>query len=198
MTIYYRPLNYQDKNQFIELIQLRPQVFNGYTDDTFKDFMLDHIDEFLDNHLYFMPGIWDDDTLIGTLVAREAETSPSWVWGHWVRRPYTTSLIYNQEGNKVFKQADQALFDEMEIKRGLNRFFVAYKTSEDDNHLKNTGMSDRLFTLFGRLNFRVANYKFITDCEVEAGQEAKYGYQRAILGNRIWPFKTAIRMGVLI
>lgn len=198
MNIYYKALDYKDKDQLRELLEMRPHVFNGYTDDKFKDFMLGNVDEFFNDSSYFMPGVWADDKLIGTLIAKESAGSPSWVWGHWVSRPNTTSIIYSADGNRVFKQTDQELFNEMETRRGLNRFFVAYKASEDNTHLKNTGMSDRLFTLMSRLNFRVSRYKFITDCEVEAGEEAKYAYQRAILGDRIWPFKVAVRMGVLI
>ena len=198
MNIYYKALDYADKDQFKELLELRPHVFHGFTDSQFKESMLDKIDEFLQDDLYYLPGIWVDNKLIGTLIAKEAAGSPSWVWGYWVSRPNTTAIIYSASGIKVFKQADQELFNEMETRRGTNRFFVAYKVLEDGTHLKNTGASDRAFTLMSRLNFRVSRYKFITECEVEAGEEAKYSYQRAILGNRIWPFKVAVRMGVLI
>jgi len=198
MTIYYKTLEYNDKDQLIELLTLRPQVFNGYSDDKFKNSMLSKVDEFFEDRSYFLPGVWADDKLIGTIIARESVSSPSWVWGHWVSRPDTTSLIYSFEGIKVFRQADFEIFNEMETNRGLNRFFVAYKVEDDTNHLKSVGMSDRLFTKMSKSNFRVSRYKFITDCEVEAGCEAKYAYQRAILGERVWPFKVAVRMGVLV
>jgi len=50
----------------------------------------------------------------------------------------------------------------------------------------------------GRNNYRVSRYKFYTDCTVEAGQTANYSYQRELLANKVWPFKTAIRIGFLI
>ena len=194
MNMHFKPLDRKDKDQMIELINSRPQVFNGYTDSQFKESMLDKIDEFFQDDLYYLPGIWVDNKLIG----KEAAGSPSWVWGYWVSRPDASTIFYNLEGMKVFRQADYEIFREMEDNRKLNRFFVAYRTGGETDNLKNVGMSERLFTKLRKTNFRVSRYKFITDCEVMAGTEAVYPYQRAILADRAWPFDVAIRMGVLI
>jgi len=196
--MHYRPLTIKDKSQLIELLSLRPQVFNGYADDNYKEFIISKVDEFFTDRTYYLPGIWDDDKLLGTMIAKESIGSPSWVWGHWVRRLDASQKLYTAEGINILKQADVEIFNEMEINRKLNRFFVAYKIDiQENNTLKNAGMSDRLFNRMSKSNFRVAKYKFMTDCVVKAGTEAKYGYQRAILADRIWPFDVAIRMGVL-
>ena len=97
----------------------------------------------------------------------------------------------------AFRQWDQILFDEMEINRKLNRFFLVYE-NRNDNTLKSAGFGERLFTWMGRQGYRVSKYQFITDCELEPNAEPKYEYQKYLLANRTWPIPLSIRMGVLV
>lgn len=197
MKLSYRPLDINDCDQFIDLVKERPYLFNGYQDPDWHKTILERAPKWFKDPLYFFPGLWVDGRLLGTIVAKEFSTSPSWAWGHWVGRQGFVGTMYSPEGVKIFKLADKEIFDEMEHRRKLNRFFLSYRVLDDKLHLKNAGMSDRIFAWMGRNNFRIANYKFYTDCEVEEGQEPKYSYQKELLGNRTWPFKTAIRVGML-
>jgi len=106
--------------------------------------------------------------------------------------------MYTSEGVKIFREADSKIFDEMEVNRKLNRFYLSYRASDNSDNLKNAGMSDRMFTWMNRMKYRVSRYKFYTDSIVEAGQLPKYQYQKELLGNKTWPFKTAIRIGFLV
>lgn len=192
-----RVLTSVDKDSLAELINLRPQTFNGYSDEQFESVITTLVDEWFDSPLCFMVGMFDDDLLIGALVAIESQHSPSWTWAYWISRPgIKVETFVHGEGLAAFKHADQLLFEEMETARGLNRFFVSYPVK--GTGLKGTGMSPRLFQIMQRHGFRVSRYHFITDCIVPAGEAAKYSYQQAIQGNRLWPVDTEIRMGVLI
>jgi len=168
MKLTYRPLDINDCDQFIDLLTERPYLFNGHYDPDWHKAILERAPKWFKDPLYFFPG--------GFL-----------------------TTMYSNEGVKVFKLTDQEIFDEMEIRRKLNRFYLSYRVfDENSQSLKNTGMSDRIFAWMGRNNYRVSRYKFYTDCTVEAGQTANYSYQRELLANKVWPFKTAIRIGFLI
>lgn len=197
MKLSYRPLTINDCDEFIDLLKERPYLFNGHYDPDWHKTVLDIAPKWFKNPLYFIPGVWADNRLIGTLVAKESSTSPSWAWGHWISRAGFVSKMYSDDGVKVFKETDYEIFEEMEVKRKLNRIMLSYRISGDDKNLKNAGMSDRIFAWMGRNNFRVARYKFYTDCIVEPGTLPKYQYQQELIGNRTWPFSVAIRLGML-
>lgn len=197
MKLSYRPLTINDCDEFIDLMKERPYLFNGHHDPEWHKTILELAPKWFKNPLYFFPGLWVDGRLLGTIVAKESSTSPSWAWGHWVGRPGFVGTMYSDEGVKIFKHADQEIFDEMEVRRKLNRIMLSYRMSDDKNHLKNVGMSDRIFAWMGRNNFRFARYKFYTDCTIEPGTLPKYQYQQDLVGNRTWPFTVAVRIGML-
>jgi hypothetical protein len=199
MNLSYRPLDINDCEQLIDLLKERPYLFNGYHDPEWNKKILEIAPKWFEDPLYHFPALWVDGRLLGAIIAKESASSPSWTWGHWVGRSGFVTTMYSEEGVKIFKHADNEIFDEMEVRRKLNRFFVSYRYNDSEkSHSKNAGMSDRMFAWMSRNNFRVSQYKFYTDCEVEAGQTAKYAYQRELLGNQSWPFKTVIRLGMLI
>jgi hypothetical protein len=198
MNITYRPLETKDLDSLINLIKLRPHVFNGYSDKELESSILDQVPVWLDNPLYYVPGIFMDNQLCTSVVLKESEHSPSWTWGYWISRPGTVGQWYTSEGVNAFKEADTNIFNEMETNRKLKRIFLSYRTEGEGEHLKSAGMSERMFRWMSRQGYRSSNYTFVDDCVVEPNQEAKYSYQRAILGNRTWPFKTTIRIGFLI
>ncbi len=199
MNLSFKPLTINDCDQLIELINQRPHVFNGYHDPDWHKSIIETVPSWFQDPLYFLPAIWKDGNIVLALVIKESPTTPSWAWGHWISRHDSARIMYTTEGVEMFRETDRQIFDEMEINRKLNRMMLSYRIYDSEtNHLKNAGMSDRMFEWMRRHNYRVSNYKFYTDCEVEANTEAKYPYQRALLGNRTWPFKTAIRLGMLI
>ena len=199
MTLYYKPLNYSDVDKLTNLLNQRPYVFNGHYDPKWHENIIKLPSKWLTDSLYFIPGIWNDDELIAAIILKESASSPSWAWGHWVTKQGSTSLMYTSEGVEIFREADRQIFDEMEINRNLNRFYLSYKLADEpSNNLKNAGMSDRMFTWMNRMNYRVSKYKFYTDSIINAGEVPKYQYQKELLGNKTWPFRTAIRIGFLI
>jgi hypothetical protein len=197
MKLSYRPLTINDCDELIDLLKERPYLFNGHHDPEWHKTILELAPKWFKNSLYFIPGVWADNRLIGTLIAKESSNSPSWAWGHWISRAGFLTTMYSDEGVKIFKQTDHEIFEEMEVRRKLNRIVLSYKISGDDKNLKNAGMSDRIFAWMGRNNFRVARYKFYTDCIIEPGTLPKYQYQQDLIGNRTWPFSIAVRTGML-
>lgn len=197
MKLSYRPLTINDCDELIDLLKERPYLFNGHHDPEWHKTILELAPKWFKNSLYFIPGVWADNRLIGTLIAKESSNSPSWAWGHWISRAGFLTNMYSDEGVKIFKQTDHEIFEEMEVRRKLNRIVLSYKISGDDKNLKNAGMSDRIFAWMGRNNFRVARYKFYTDCIIEPGTLPKYQYQQDLIGNRTWPFSIAVRTGML-
>jgi hypothetical protein len=161
--------------------------------------MLNLVPKWLSDPLWYFPAIWNNDVLIGAMLAKESSGNPSWSFGHWVSKGNLITTLASEQGVQILRLADKEIFDEMEIKRKLNRIYVSYRFYDNQNpNVKNIGMSDRLFTWMTRNNYRVARYKFFTDCIVDAGESPKYAYQKELLGNTVWPFKTAVRIGFLV
>lgn len=198
--ITYRPLTLKDKDQVVELYKLRPNVFDGYSDDQVKKDIDESIPKWFESDLYYIPGLFVDGKLFGCLIAKEAENTPSWTWGHWISHPGYISEMYNGDGFKSLRDADQMLFDEMEINRKLSRVFLVYQLKDQDSDEKVKSIvrgHDRLFTWLRKWGFRLSRYQFFTDCIVEPGTMPKYAYQKAITMDRTWPVHVTIRMGVL-
>jgi hypothetical protein len=153
-----RPLNLNDCEQLIKLIKSRPETFNGYTDDQLKHRVENDIEKIIPLYfvdpLYYIPGIFVDGKLFGALICKEFSNAPCWSWGYWISDGHHEKM-YTTEGAKAFRAWDQILFDEMEINRKLNRFFVVYE-NRNDNTLKSTGFGERLFTWMGRQGYRVS------------------------------------------
>lgn len=198
--ITYRPLTRKDIDQVIELYKLRPNVFDGYTDEQVKADIDRSIPQWFDNDLYYIPGLFVDNKLFGCLIAKEAENTPSWTWGHWISHPGYITEMYNGDGFKSLRAADQMLFDEMEINRKLSRVFLAYELKQTDSKQQVKSIiwgHERFFTWLRKWGFRLSKYTFYTDCVIEPNTYPKYPYQRAITMNRTWPVRVTIRMGIL-
>lgn len=192
-----RPLNLSDKDAVVELYKIRPTIFNGYTDDQVKKDIFDNLDTYLSDKQYYVPALFKNDILYGFLIAKESQHSPSWTWGHWISHPKIMTDLCNTDGVTIFREAEQMLFEEMEVKRKLNKFYILYsleKTKNFDNVKSVIDGHDRRFKFTA--GSRIANYTFFTECIIEANTMPKYDYQKAISMNRTWPFTTVIRMGV--
>jgi hypothetical protein len=195
--ITYRPLTINDCDELINLLQLRPYIFNNYTDADFKNTITSSAPKWFLDPTFFVPGIFINGELTGAMVLKESSSAPVWTWGHWIHKPGHVAKMYSEEGVRVFKEADQLVFDEMEVARKLNRVYVAYNMSEGNQGLKAAGMSDRMLPWMRRQGFRIANYKFYTDCIVEPNTMPRYSYQKDLILNRTWPIKVALRIGML-
>lgn len=199
MSIFYRPLRSKDVDQLQDLLKERPYVFNGYTDKDFEEHILHQSEEWLSDPQYYLPALWEDETLLGIIVVKEFQNLPAFALGHWVSRK--GAIWSKPDFFSAWHVGQQELFDEMEINRKLNKIFLSYKYDKDsDQNGKNIGMHNR-FVPFGKRDkrdWRIAKYTWVTDCIIDAYQEPKYNYQKALLANRTWPFAVGVRMGVLL
>lgn len=200
MTVTSKVLEKSNQEQLLQLVNARLMTFNnGFQDNEFKINWPKIVNGWFDSPLCYMVGMFDNEELLGSMIALESAHSPSWSWVYWIS---STDNIYETfiqgDGLESLRQADKLIFDEMEINRGLNRFFVHNGYKSKDFGIKTTGMNSRLLAIMKRYNFRVSNYHLITDCIIPAGEMAKYSYQRELHGNRTWPMDTEIKMAVLI
>jgi hypothetical protein len=204
-----RQLVVQDHESIQRLIGERPEVFNGYTDDAYKKLVTETInEELLTNPLFFNLGMFHNDQLIGAGFFKEFTTQSAWVWGYWVgNKGNLGSIVRSREDIEDFhlamRQMDKILFEEMEDKRKLNRFYLAYPyVSTDTAGLRSANMGNRLIDFLTRNNkfkdnTRINRYKFLTDCLIEPNTTPKYPYQQQIIGNRTYPIKLGIRIAFL-
>ena len=61
--ITHRPLTINDAEQLIEIVQQRPELFNGYSDEQYKNQSPTMIPEILSNPLWFNLGFFVDGQL---------------------------------------------------------------------------------------------------------------------------------------
>ena len=202
--ISIRQLNSSDTDAFVALVKSRPQTFMGFSDDMFQQSIIEHLPSWHSDPLCFCIGIFDDAEMTGAIVAIESQYSPSWTWAYWVSKVGLVGTIFDNlspnpaEGIKTFREVDRLLFDEMDTKRGLTRFFIAYPDIPSSNALRSARSADRFFTFMKRINLSTTRYEVYEDTLVTANSLPKYDYQRQVIGNRVWPIDIAIKMCVLI
>ena len=147
-----------------------------------------------------------DGQLLTAGFAKEMTTQPAWVWGYWLTRKNSLSTIVKSSQDihdfkEVVQELDRVAFEEMEDKRKLNRFYLAYPfDSKDTQALRTVGFGSRLVDFLSRnshYNRRINRYKFFTDCIIEANTMPRYLYQQQIIGNRTYPIKLGIRYACL-
>jgi hypothetical protein len=205
--ITLRQLTINDLGAVQEIVNDRPEVFNGYSDEEHKKLLSEHLDEsILANPLFFNLGLYRDGQLLSAWFAKEMTTQPAWVWGYWITRKGSLgNIVKNQQDIHDFKNIIQELdaitFEEMEDRRKLNRFYLAYPfESKDANGLRTAGFGDRLVGFLSRnshANRRINRYKFFTDCVIEPNTMPRYPYQQQLIGDRTYPIKLGIRMACL-
>jgi hypothetical protein len=202
-----RQLVVQDFESVQRLIGDRPEVFNGYTDDDYKKLITESInEEMLADPLFFNVGLFYDGRLTAAIFCKELTTQPAWVWGYWVgNRENVRSAMSGRENTRSFvstiKHIDTMLFEEMEDRRKLNRFYFAYPFVSNNNS-RFGSVGNRLIDFLTRANIfeknrRVNRYKFLTDCVIEPDTMPKYPYEQQIIGNRTYPIKLGIRVAFL-
>jgi hypothetical protein len=199
-----RQLNSSDTDAFIALVKTRPQTFTGFSDDAFQESITVNILNWLSDPLCFCIGVFNDAEMTGAMVAIESQYSPSWTWAYWVSKVGMVGAIFDKnsanpgEGIKTFRELDKLLFDEMETKRGLTRFFLALRDIPSSTALRSSRSADRFWTVTKRLNLFTSRYEIYDDVFIPADSMPKYEYQKQIIGNRTWPIDLAIKMCVLL
>ena len=206
MKISHRPLTINDAEQLINIIEERPEVFMGYSDDHFKNELITRIPDILKDPYYFNLGLFVDGYLEGAGMMKELTSSPSWAWAHWVvkKKIYEGRLTpeYITQFRKVLLSMDHDLFDEMEVHRKLNRFFFCSLTDDNNNNKLRAVNSlepyERLMKVISREGpTRVSKYQLTTDAVIEPFTLPRYDYQQQMVLNRIWPIKLRVCMAVL-
>ena len=202
--ISIRQLNSSDTDAFVLLVKNRPQTFMGYSDDVFQQSIIGHLPSWLSDPLCFCIGVVKDDEIIGAMVAIESPHSPSWTWAYWVGQAGAVGVSLNEilqdreETIQTLRDVDKFLFDEMEKKRGLTRFYIALRDIPSSTALRSSRSSDRLLTFMKKFNLSTSRYEVYDDVLIPAESMPKYEYQKQIIGNRVWPIDLAIKMCVLI
>lgn len=183
-------LNKSNTDELMELMNKRPEVFNGYTDDEYKMYLNKNIPEMMDDPLFFNIGFYSDNQLSGCMILREFTGSPAWCIAHLLFDKGNN--IVSREFIQAVQDLDKIIFDEMEVKRKLNRFHFAYRAT--DTSARSLGSADRLFNLSSKFkNSRMGQYVFATDCIIEPNTMPKYEYQKNLILNRTWPIKIGFR-----
>jgi hypothetical protein len=200
-------LTVDDHDAVQAIVHERPEVFNGYSDEQHKKLLAENIGEqILSNPLFFNLGLYQDGKLIAAGFTKEMTTQPAWVWGYWIAMKGSFgSIIKNKDDiadfNSLMRDLDTVMFEEMEDRRKLNRFYIAYPyKSKDANGLRSAGLGDRLVGFLSRTSNeerRINRYKFFTDCVVEPNTMPRYPYQQQLIGDRTYPIKLGIRMACL-
>ena len=202
--ISIRELNSSDTDVFVTLVKNRPQTFMGYNDDAFQQSVITNIPSWLADPLCFSIGLFKDNEIIGAMVAIESPHSPSWTWAYWVGQAGAVGVSLNEilqdreETIQTLRDVDKFLFDEMEKKRGLTRFYIALRDIPSSTALRSSRSSDRLLTFMKKFNLSTSRYEVYDDVLIPAESMPKYEYQKQIIGNRVWPIDLAIKMCVLI
>ena len=202
--ISIRQLNSSDLDAFVLLVKNRPQTFMGYSDDEFQQSIIGHLPSWLSDPLCFCLGVFDDADMIGAMVAIESPHSPSWTWAYWVGQAGAVGIGLNEilqdreETLQTVRDVDKFLFDEMENRRGLTRFFIALRDIPSSTALRSSRSSDRLLTFMKKFKLSTSRYEVYDDAFIPSDSMPKYEYQKQVIGNRAWPVDLAIKMCVLI
>lgn len=199
MDYIVRPADKQDYQGLVDLFKSNPKTFIAYSDNNLLSEMLEKIPEILENPLYFTLVTLIDNEVTGAFITKEFEFQPCWTWGYWINKPGKLNSIWLEHGFEMMRSLSDQLFDEMETKRKLTRFFWSYPQQPDQTGIRTAGNAERWLASNVGIKFmpRARNYIYFDDCTIQAGTFPKYPYQKAIVGNKIWPMDIKIRMGVL-
>jgi len=200
MNYIIRPLDAsKDEVELISLFKSNPTTLLMQRSPGLIDEMISMIPTLINNPLYFTLVTELDGELTGILCAKEFEFQPAWTWGYWMHKPGKLTSIWLEDGFKITKMLTDQLFEEMEDRRKLNRFFWSFPDDQNEVGVKKAGSMDRLLAsnIGVKLMPRARNYTFFDDCFIPVGTMPKYPYQQAIAGNRIQDVDIRIRMGVL-
>lgn len=197
--INYRPLTLADKEQLLEVFELNPIVYYKHTDTDFKNTFAKILEEELANPLCFFPGIFVDGKLYSVVFLKEVVDAPAWIFAHYMFRPSNFTTFIQPEYIDAAIELDQAITNEMIIKRQLNRMYFVFPYDETST-VKSIGSMDRLYRYIQKVRQYESFYSKInlyTDCVIKANTIPKYTYQQKIIGDRTWPFDLAIRIGMV-
>jgi len=197
--ITYRPLNIEDKEQLLEVFELNPVVYTKHTDTAFKNTFSKVLEEELANPLCFFPGIFVDNKLYSVVYFKEVVDAPAWILAHLMLRPSDFTTFIQPEYIDAAIKLDEAITNEMIVKRGLNRMYFVFPYDKIST-LRSIGSIDRLYRYIQKVRQYESFFLKInlyTDCIIKANTMPRYTYQQKIIGGRTWPFDLAIRIGMV-
>jgi len=199
MKTYFRPLTIQDKTQLLDLFKENPKVYTNYTDKDFQSNFALTLGKELTNPLCFFPGIFIENELHLSLYLKEVREAPSFILGHGMFKKTSFTTFLEPEFMNQFIKLDKAIYDEMIIKRQLNRVYYVYPI-DNDVTTRSIGSYNRLCNFIKRTknhDLFLTKFDIYTDCIIKKNTIPKYRYQRLILGNRKWPIDLALQIGFL-
>lgn len=199
MQVEYKEVTKKDIDQVLRLFESKPLVYNTVSDDEFKNKFKNVLEEGLNDPLCFFPGIFVDGELYAFVFIKEIPSSPSWVWVYHILKPKSLSILVKPEFLNAFIDLDKAIYQELEVKRKLNRCYFVYPY-DDSSNLRMTGSIERLWD-FVKKSYKYdainSRYKFFNDCFIEKNTLPKYQYQKELIGNRTWPIDLCVRIGII-
>lgn len=199
MKTYFRPLTIQDKTQLLDLFNENPKVYTNFTDEDFQAKFAILLGEELANPLCFFPGIFIENKLHLSIYLKEVTEAPSFILGHIMFKKTSVTTFLEPEFFNQFINLDKAIYDEMVVKRQLNRIYCVYPIANIVTN-RSIGAYNRLcnfIKLTKNHDLFFTKFDIYTDCIVKKNTIPKYKYQQLILGNRTWPIDLALQIGFL-
>lgn len=199
MSITYRPLTINDKDQLIELFESNPMVYYKHTDQQFQEKFKELLIQELSNPLCFFPSIFIDEKIYTTLYLKESSDAPSWIFVYYMFRSAQLSTFSQPKYIDAAIELDKGIINEMIIKRKLNRVYFTFPY-EEKSTLRSVGSMDRLYRYIQKVRQYESVYSMMnlyTDCIVKANTLPTYPYQQRLIGDRTWPFDLSIRVGMI-
>lgn len=193
----YRRLGIEDGPALIKIIEERPEVFMGHRDDEYKKELIHYIPKILNDPLWFVPGFFDGEQLIGCIVYEEWVDQPCIYLHYTVIKQADYSHLHTRESVATVKSFEHWCLDYIEVERGINRMYLVYRVDEGDQGIRGTAMSNRLLSYLQRRGAsRMNEYDWYVDCEIPLDTRPKYPYQQYMLAYKKWPFPTRIELGI--
>lgn len=186
-------LQNEDQDNLKNLFLKNPQVFNGYTDSQYRNYLLESTETMLNDKLFFNVGIFNKNNLVGAIILKEFSTAPAWCWAHHLFENQGFFLDNWKGLINLISELDKIIFNEMENNRNLNRWHFAYNAEQSG--IRSVGGVERLLK-FGQaqnISNNMSKYHFETECVLEPNCIPKYAYQKNMILNRTWPIKIGIR-----
>jgi hypothetical protein len=192
----YQILNISHSEQVRNLLQKYPLIFNGYSDENYKNYLSTITTQFFKDEKFFNIGIFQNEELKTVIILKEFSNFPAWCWAHYVGKwsDWSDSISSVNQIRDLLLEIDETIFHEMEDVRKLYRWHYAYNAT--DTGVRGIGGIDRLlkFTTVSSRNTRLSKYNFQTECLIEPNCLPKYSYQKDLILNRAWPLKLGFRV----
>ena len=199
MPAYFKNLSPSDIDQLVELFLAKPLVFTKHTDVKFQEEFVALLKDEIQNPHCFFPSIFVDEKLYLSIYLKETIDAPSFIWAYELVRQGALSAILKPDFLDAAIKLEQAIYQEMIVKRNLNRIYFAYPYDENVS-TRSVNSIERIHKYIKKSrNYEsiISKFELFTDCIVRKDTLPKYKYQQKIIGERTWPFDIAIRIAML-